>query len=92
MATVAQVLDASLKRIIVAGSESEINSQDATDFIFAMNTFMFDLDAQGVALGYTEVSDLSDDITIPIGALRGLITNMAVEISPDYGGGCFSAA
>jgi len=85
MATVNQVLDASLKRIIVAGSESEINPQDALDFIFAMNIFMLDLDANGVNLGYTEVSQVSDQVTIPTGALRGVVTNMAIEISPDYG-------
>jgi len=47
---------------------------------------MFALDAQGITLGYTSVSNLADEITIPTGALRGLIANMAVEVSPDYGG------
>lgn len=56
------------------------------DFIFAMNLFMTDLDARGVALGYTVVSDLGDEVTIPTGALRGLIYNMAIEVAPDYNG------
>jgi len=51
-----------------------------------MNNFMAQLDANGIMLGYTEVNDLGDIVTIPTGALRGLIANMAIEVSPDYGG------
>lgn len=51
-----------------------------------MNNFMLALDAEGVTLGYTEVTDLGDDVTIPTGALRGLIANMAIEVAPDYNG------
>lgn len=47
---------------------------------------MFGLDADGVSLGYTEVSDLGDTITIPTTTLRGLIANMAVEVAPEYNG------
>lgn len=56
------------------------------DAIFAMNNYMLALDAQGVTLGYTEIENLGDDITIPVGALRGLIGNLAIEVAPDYGG------
>jgi hypothetical protein len=51
-----------------------------------MNNYMNELDAQGVSLGYTTVSALGDEITIPTGALRGLIANMAIEVAPDYNG------
>ena len=47
---------------------------------------MLALDAEGISLGYTEVDSLGDDVTIPTGALRGLIANMAIEVAPDYGG------
>lgn len=86
MATVEQIAKASLQRIIVQGSESPLNPDDYQDFIFALNNYMTDLDAQGVALGYTVVNDLSDQVTIPVGALRGVIANMAIEVAPDYGG------
>ena len=45
---------------------------------------MTSLAASGINLGYTVVSNLSDTVTIPVGALRGLIANMAVEVAPDY--------
>ena len=86
MATVAQVAKAALQRILVQASESPLEPDEYQDFIFAMNNYMAQLDAQGISLGYTEVSDLGDTVTIPTGALRGLIANMAIEVSPDYGG------
>jgi len=86
MATVAQVAKASLQRILVQASEAQLEPDEYQDFIFAMNNYMAQLDAQGISLGYTEVSDLGDTVTIPTGALRGLIANMAIEVSPDYGG------
>lgn len=86
MATANDVVSAGLKSIIVLGAESALDSADAQDFISAMNYYMFDLDARGVKLGYTEVSSLGDEITIPSGALRGLIANVAIEVAPEYGG------
>ncbi|PHS61784.1 MAG: hypothetical protein COB09_17095 [Thalassobium sp.] len=86
MATAAQVLEASLKRILVQGADAELQADEFSDAIFSMNNYMLDLDAQGVKLGYTVVTSLSDEVTIPLGALRGAIANIAIEISPDYGG------
>jgi hypothetical protein len=86
MATAAQVLKAALQRILVQGSEAEFEPDEYQDAIFDMNNYMLDLDAKGIALGYTFVSDLGDDITVPVGALRGVIANVAIEIAPDYNG------
>jgi len=86
MATVAQVAKASLQRILVQASESPLSADEYQDFIFAMNNYMTALDASGVHLGYTVVSNLGDTVTVPTGALRGLIANMAIDVAPDYGG------
>ncbi len=86
MATVAQVAKSSLQRILVQASEAPLEPDEYQDFIFTMNNYMAELDAQGIQLGYTVVSDLGDDVTIPTGALRGLIANMAIEVAPDYNG------
>ena len=86
MATLAQVAKASLQRILVQASEAPLEPDEYQDFIFSMNNYMSELDASGVQLGYTTVSDLGDEVTIPTGALRGLIANMAVEVAPDYNG------
>lgn len=86
MATVAQVANAALKRILVQGADAPLQADEYQDFIFAMNNYMLALDAEGITLGYTEVSDLADAVTVPTGALRGLIANMAIEVAPDYNG------
>lgn len=86
MATAAQVLKAALQRILVQASEADLEPDEFSDAIFAMNNYMLDLDARGINLGYTEVTNLADIITIPTGALRGLIANLAIEIAPDYDG------
>lgn len=86
MATVEQVARASFGKILVSASEAPTEPDEYADFIFSMNNFMLDLEAKGVNLGYTPVSDLSDVVTIPGGALRGVINNMAVEVADDYGG------
>lgn len=84
MATVSQVLKASLGMIQEQASEAPIEPEEAQDFVFAMNNYMLALNAEGIQLGYTEVSDLGDTVTIPTGALRGLIANMAIEMAPTF--------
>ena len=86
MATAAQVIKAALQRILVQGSEADFEADEYSDAIFAMNNMMLAYDADGIKLGYTQVNNLGDDVTIPVGALRGLIANLAVEIAPDYDG------
>jgi hypothetical protein len=86
MATVAQVINAALKKIIVAGSEAPLEADEYQDAIFALNNLVTDWDANGIALGYTVVSNLSDTVTVPTGALRGLIANLAIACAPEYDG------
>lgn len=86
MATAAQVIKAALQRILVQASEAPLEASEYQDAIFAMNNIMLALDADGVRLGYKEVTNLGDDVTIPPGALRGLIANLAIEVAPDYNG------
>jgi hypothetical protein len=86
MATAAQVIKAALQKILVQASESDLEPDEYSDAIFTLNNMMLSYDADGIKLGYTEVTDLSDDITVPVGALRGVIYNLAQELSPEYNG------
>jgi hypothetical protein len=86
MATVAQVAKASLQAILVQASEAPLEADEYQDFIFAMNNYMSSLAAKGINLGYTAVSNLGDEVTVPPGALTGLIANMAFQSVPYYGG------
>lgn len=84
MATANQVIKAALQKILVQAADAPFEADEAQDAIFTMNNFMLDLDASGVSLGYTEVSNGGDEITIPPGALRGLIYNLARELAQEY--------
>ena len=84
--TVQQLADASLFKIVVAGSEASLEADDIADFITALNNYMAMLDSIGVTLGYTAVSSASDNLTVPAGAIDPLVAVMAVKISPQYGG------
>ncbi len=86
MATVAQVAKASLQSILVQASEAPLEPDEFQDFIFALNNYMNALAAKGVNLGYTVVSNLADEVTVPPGALTGIIANMAIQSVPYYGG------
>lgn len=86
MATAAQVIKASLQRILVQASEADLEPDEYQDAIFALNNMMLDYDASGISLGFTEIGNLGETVTVPTGALRGIIANLAIEISPDYNG------
>jgi len=85
MATAAQVTKAILQEILVHGSESELEADEFKDTVFVMNNYMTAQDANGINLGYTVVSNLGDEITIPAGAIQGLISNVAIMIAPQFG-------
>ena len=85
MATAAQVTKAILQEILVHGSESELEAVEFQDTVFTMNNYMTAQDASGIKLGYTVVTDLGDEITIPNGALQGLISNVAIMVAPQFG-------
>lgn len=74
-----------LSKIIVRESESDYEADEVQDTIEMMNLYAQSLSAKGLNLGYTNVSDTGDDITVPDGALMGLLANTAVRIAPMFG-------
>jgi len=85
MAKAGRVVKAILLDIMALGSEADLPAPEVDDAIFAMNNFMTALDADGVNLGYTVVDSVTDTITIPDGALMGLVKNVAVIMGPQFG-------
>lgn len=81
-----QLATRSLKRILVEAAESGLEATEYEDFLASMNDFMADLEAKRIIVGYTPVDNLADEITVPAGAIRGMISNLAIEVAPDFGG------
>ena len=84
MTTAAQLLKAALQELVVQDVEAPLEPSEYQDAIFYLNNFMFGLDAEGVALGFTEVANLGDEITVPPGAIQGIIKNLAVLLAPMF--------
>lgn len=86
MTTAAQVIKFALQEIITQASESPLESDEYQDCIFALNTMMLEYDADGIHLGFTEVTNLGDTITVPAGAISGVTSNLAVRVAPQFQG------
>jgi len=86
MATVADIAKRSLQKILVLESEAPFEASEFADFIDELNDYMTELDARGISLGYTLVDTVQDTVTVPNGAISGIVANMAIRVAPEYGG------
>jgi hypothetical protein len=84
METAQSVIDDTLQEIIVSASEQIVEPVDFSTALRYMNRMMATFDAEGIALGYTQVTKASDAITIPLGAVEGLIFNLALRLTTQY--------
>lgn len=84
MATAGQVVKAILQEIVELASEAPLEPPETSDTVFAMNNYMTELDADGVSLGYTVVSSLNQTLTVPDGAINGIIKNVALSMSSQF--------
>lgn len=86
MTTAAQVIKYALQEIITQASESPLEPDEYQDCIFALNSMMLEYDAGGIHLGFTEVTNLADVITVPAGAISGIVSNLALRVAPQFQG------
>lgn len=84
METAQTVIKDALQEILVQASEQAIDADEFYTAMRYMNRMMGEFAADGITLGYTEVSNPSDAITIPAGAINGLIYNLALVLSTQY--------
>lgn len=82
--TADDVITSALLDIGVQASESPLEEDEIRDAIKYMNRMMNKFAAEGINLGYTNVSTLADVITIPDGAIDGLISNLAIRLHPQF--------
>lgn len=80
------IVDA-LTEILVQGAEAPIEASEAQGAIRYLNRMMAALDAKGIQLGYTEVSNMSDPITVPLGAVEGMVNVLAFKLWNQYSDG-----
>jgi len=76
-----------LMEIVVLGAEAPLEAVDAQVAVRYLNRMMAALDADGIDLGYTQVTTLADEITTPIGAHEGIVFNLAAKLWTQYADG-----
>jgi hypothetical protein len=83
METAKTVVGDILQEILLQANEQDIEAVDFQFTVRYMNRFMNEL-AVTSPLGYTQVNSPDDKITIPAGAINGLIFNTALRIISSF--------
>ena len=84
MAKVSEVVIDALEDLVVQAEEAPIEQAEAKAAIRFLNDLMAMWDAKGISLGYTVVSDMGDEVTVPDGALMGIKAHLAITLAPKY--------
>lgn len=84
MATASEVITDALQEILVQASEQSVQADEMQSGIRALNRMMAEWDATGYSLGYTEVTNPVDTITIPAGAISAVVTNLALRLTSQF--------
>jgi hypothetical protein len=79
-----QIVDDALQEILVKAAEVPLEAAETATGLRYLNRMMAMLDARTITLGYTAVSSPSDDVTIPDGAIDGVISNLAIALAPQF--------
>ena len=82
--TAFSVIKSALQEINVQASEAPLEQDEIQDGITYLNRLMSKFAAQGISLGYTKISSLGDEITVPDGALDGIVKNLAISLHPQF--------
>ena len=73
--------------ITLLGAEAPVEAVDAQSGIRYLNRMMAAFDAEGIDLGYTEVTGFASDITTPAGASEGMVAQLAVRLWDQFSDG-----
>lgn len=84
MATANEFVVDILEEIVVQQDEAPIEASEAQAVIRFMNDRATAWAADGINLGYTLITKLSDTVTIPAGAFMGFKAQVAIDIAPKY--------
>ena len=84
MTTVREIVIDALEDLVVQSDEAPIEASEGKAAVRALNSLMAKLEAKGYSLGYTITDSLDDEVTIPAGAVDGVIAMLAVRLAPKY--------
>lgn len=85
MATVAKVVARALRLIGVNDPSEDPSADDFETAMDAMNAMCTRWEADGLAIGWQNVSNPSDEMPSPAEADEPIVYQLAVRIAPEYG-------
>ena len=86
MAKAGQVVNRALSLILVQPDEAAIQPSESKAAIEVLNDMMAEWDMNGISIGYSVVTSLSNDLTVPDYALAAMKSNLAVRLAPEFDG------
>ena len=87
METAGDIIKDALMEITVLGAEAPVEPTDAQSGIRYLNRMMAAFDADGIDLGFTEVTNFASIITVPAGAIAGMVSQLAVMLWDQFSDG-----
>lgn len=85
MTTVAKLVTRALRMIQVVDPMQSVKPQDMAGGIETLNAMLARWEANGLALGWSAVDSPSQEAPIPAEADTAVASNLAIELSPEYG-------
>lgn len=84
METAESIVTTALEEIQQAANEQPIETVDFNRGVLYLNRMMAALDAMGISLGFTVITSAASPITVPAGAIEGMVFNLALKLAPTY--------
>ena len=82
--TAATIITDALQEILVQASEQPVEASEMQSGIRYLNRMMSEWDALGYPLGFTVITNPSDLVTIPDGAINAVVLNLAIKLAQQY--------
>lgn len=84
--TVQQLMERTLKALIVVGEDASISAEQSEDYIKMLEDLVAELQSNdGVSLTWSTVDSVDDVLACPDSIIRSLALLMADEVASDYG-------
>ena len=83
--TAKDVITDALQEILVLAVEAPLTSNEIQTGIRYLNRMMTAFAVDGLNIGFTQITNIGDSMTVPDGALQGIVSNLALNLAPQFG-------
>jgi len=84
MASATKIITRALTRLGIRASETAIEPDELVDGLDLLNDMLSNWEEAGYNLGFSPVSNLTDEVRIPRGANAAVIDALAIIMAPEY--------